>query len=77
MDNSGVLYGTTYSGGAGGNGTVYKVDSLGNETVLYSFSGADGANPDVGVIRDGAGNLYGTTANGGKHNAGVVFKLKP
>src|ERR1039457_5181 len=31
------------------------------EKVLYSFNGADGANPVAGLIFDGAGNLYGTT----------------
>ena len=76
-DSAGNLYGTTYSGGAFGDGAVYKVDSSGNQTVLYSFKGSDGANPLAGVIRDAAGNLYGTTSSGGARNAGVVFKLKP
>lgn len=43
-------------------------------TVLYTFSGTDGANPYAGLIRDKAGNLYGTTLNGGR-GAGNVFKL--
>lgn len=35
-------------------------------TVLYSFTGgADGANPQAGLVRDAAGNLYGTTEHGG------------
>ena len=42
------------------------VDAMGNESVLYGFTGgADGANPEGGVIRDSAGNLYGTTFHGG------------
>jgi uncharacterized repeat protein (TIGR03803 family) len=52
-------------------------------TVLYSFTGgADGANPEAGLIRDAAGNLYGTTQYGGNtvgpcgsFGCGVVFKL--
>ena len=44
---------------------VFNVDPAGTETVLYSFTFADGAAPDSGVIRDSAGNLYGTTFNGG------------
>ena len=41
---------------------VFKLDTSGNETVLYTFTGgADGGNPYAGVIRDSAGNLYGTT----------------
>jgi uncharacterized repeat protein (TIGR03803 family) len=43
--------------------------------VLYRFTGADGANPYAGVIRDPAGNFYGTTYQGGPANAGVVYKL--
>jgi uncharacterized repeat protein (TIGR03803 family) len=51
-------------------------------TVLHSFkSGADGANPIVGIVRDAAGNLYGTTQFGGGSGCdgsgcGTVFKLR-
>lgn len=52
-DAAGNLYGTTPSGGRYGAGVVYKVDSTGRETVLYSFTGgADGSSPDSGVIGD-------------------------
>jgi uncharacterized repeat protein (TIGR03803 family) len=75
-DSAGNLYGTTLSGGAAKFGVVYKVDAAGNETVLYSFTGAaDGANPHAGVIRDSAGNLYGTAFEGGTAGGGVVYKL--
>ena len=81
-DSAGNLYGTTngaYSdvGGGGTNnaGVVFKVDTSGHETVLYSFTGgADGSSPN-GVILDSAGNLYGTTTYGGASGAGVVFKV--
>jgi uncharacterized repeat protein (TIGR03803 family) len=77
-DSAGNLYGTTYSGGANGWGTVYEVDTAGNETVLYSFSGgADGGNPYAGLLGDSSGNLYGTTSSGGTGGGGVVFKLQP
>ena len=43
---------------------VFKVDTSGHETVLYTFTGGnDGGYPNAGVIRDSAGNLYGTTAS--------------
>ena len=75
-DSAGNLYGTTYYGGGANAGVVYKLDTTGHETVLYSFTaGADGGNPYAGVIRDSAGNLYGTTYYGGTANAGVVYKL--
>jgi uncharacterized repeat protein (TIGR03803 family) len=78
-DNSGNLYGTTTHGGALDNGTIFKVDSTGKETVLYSFcnlSGCtDGSAPIGGLVRDGAGNLYGTTFGGGLNDGGTVYKL--
>ena len=59
-------------------GVVYEVDTAGQETVLYSFTGgADGGQPSVGVILDAAGNLYGTAPLGGTKGGGVVFKLTP
>lgn len=85
-DSAGNLYGTTEGGGnTGGScavyvygcGVVFKLDRLGNETVLHKFSGgSDGARPMWGVVRDSAGNLYGTTTYGGR-GSGVVFKLDP
>ena len=44
-------------------------------SVLYSFTGADGANPVAGLIFDTKGNLYGTTAYGGTFGGGTAFKL--
>ena len=38
-------------------------------TVIHSFSGPEGANPQAGLTLDGAGNLYGTSANGGNTSA--------
>ncbi|HTD54580.1 MAG TPA: choice-of-anchor tandem repeat GloVer-containing protein [Silvibacterium sp.] len=84
-DEEGNLYGTGSGGGtapAGGAGAVYKVDRAGNESLLYSFTGApDGAGPIGGVIRDREGNLYGTTSSGGylgngcTNGCGTVFKI--
>jgi uncharacterized repeat protein (TIGR03803 family) len=77
-DASGNLYGTTYFGGPSNAGVVYKVNlATKHETVLYIFSGANGANPESGVIIDSAGSLYGTTVNGGAANAGEVYELNP
>jgi uncharacterized repeat protein (TIGR03803 family) len=77
-DAAGYLYGTTSSGGAGNQGVVYRLDGAGRYTVLYPFTGgADGGEPQAGVVRDSAGNLYGTTWQGGSAGNGVVFKLDP
>jgi uncharacterized repeat protein (TIGR03803 family) len=78
QDSAGNLYSTTEGGGTYGWGVVFKLDTQGNETVLYNFTGGnDGGNPDEGVIMDSAGNLYGTTQYGGMgcFFCGVVFKL--
>ena len=77
-DSAGNLYGTTNSGGAFGFGTVYKLDTNDNETVLYSFTGgSDGANPQAALTLDAGGNLYGTATAGGAGGNGTVFKITP
>jgi uncharacterized repeat protein (TIGR03803 family) len=66
IEFSGSLYGTTPDGGALGLGTVYKINTVGKETVLHSFEdGADGCDPSPGVTADSKGNLYGVTVLGG------------
>jgi uncharacterized repeat protein (TIGR03803 family) len=79
-DAQGNLYGTTSSGGAYGYyGTVFKVDMTGRETVLHSFgaTGADGVQPEAGLVLDASGSLYGTTYHKGSAYGccGTVFKL--
>jgi uncharacterized repeat protein (TIGR03803 family) len=76
-DEAGNLYGTTFSGGQYGFGTVFEINKDGDESVLYSFnpSNGDGAFPYGGLARDAAGNLYGTTDGSGKFGDGTVFKV--
>jgi uncharacterized repeat protein (TIGR03803 family) len=81
-DSQGNLYGTTNRGGISASpnryGVVYKIDSLGNETVLYAFTGGtDGSNPMADLIIDKNGTLYGTTSSGGDPtcSCGTVFKI--
>ncbi len=84
-DGAGNLYGTTRFGGyyvgttcqGFGCGTIFKLDSSGNESVLYTFSGnPDGNDPRTGLVADSAGNLYGTTFKGGANGIGTVFRLE-
>jgi uncharacterized repeat protein (TIGR03803 family) len=78
-DSHGNMYCTTSYGGAGGNGTVFKITPDGKETVLYAFpAGTDTGGPK-GVIRDAkTGDLYGTAAYGGACQlCGYVFRVKP
>ncbi len=78
-DSNGVLYGTTFGGGAYGAGAVFElappakastsVVAPWTEKSLYSFTGGgDGGFPDMlggSLAFDAAGNLYGTTLYGG------------
>jgi hypothetical protein len=75
-DSAGNLYGTSQRSQTGA-GFVFKVDTQGNFTELYSFAGGtDGGGPLGGLYRDSAGNLYGTAFYGGRNGSGVVFKLQ-
>jgi uncharacterized repeat protein (TIGR03803 family) len=80
-DGKGNLYGTTYNDGAFASGTVLRINTLGKEKVLHSFSQTegDGAFPWYGTLaRDSSGNLYGTTITGGIDGqlcCGTVFKV--
>ena len=74
-DRAGNLYGTTSQGGAYGKGTVWKLDTSGNETVLHSFNGTDGSMGYTGLVRDPQDNLYGMALGGGAYNRGTVFKI--
>jgi hypothetical protein len=80
-----VLYGTTplcYLGNQNYSfGNIYRIDSSGKQTVLYSFCSqpycSDGESP-AGLLEDKLGNLYGVTYEGGAYyDSGVVFELTP
>ena len=75
----GNFYGTTLSGGANGDGTVFKITSSGTLTTLYSFCSqtncSDGTSPFAGLVQGSDGNFYGTTSGGGAKSYGTVFKM--
>jgi uncharacterized repeat protein (TIGR03803 family) len=83
LDRDGNLYGTTYYGGALGEGTVYRLsrdDGVWRESVLHDFAGGDaGGWPTTNLVFDARGNLYGTTAEGGAPGCrcGTIFRLTP
>jgi uncharacterized repeat protein (TIGR03803 family) len=79
LDRLGNLYGSTYTGGLYGAGSVYELSPHGTGwkyTSLYSFTGeADGDGPAFGALARHNGALYGTTEGGGYF--GVAFKVGP
>ncbi|MGA3042828.1 MAG: choice-of-anchor tandem repeat GloVer-containing protein, partial [Bryobacteraceae bacterium] len=85
---NGDLYGTVYSGGTMGGGTIFKITPSGALTTLYNFcskSGCvDGDLPLAGLVQAANGDFYGTTGYGGVANSscqygtcGTVFKITP
>lgn len=79
-----TLFGTTFFGGQAGQncylgrrcGTVYSIDTSGNENVLHMFSGTDGANPLGGRHYDSLQKVFfGTTEYGGTNNFGTVYSV--
>src|ERR1022692_3945706 len=82
--SDGNFYGTTSGGGSStSSGTVFKMDSSGNITVLHTFSGPDGAASVAPLIQASDGNFYGTTQRGGNlsctgpngQGCGTLFKM--
>src|SRR5579863_3445590 len=78
VDSAGNFYGTTQFGGSSNRGVIFKLNSTGQETILYTFTGStDGGIPIGRLIRDNEGNLYGITSSGGDAtcSCGTVFEL--
>ena len=73
----GNFYGTTYSGGTGGKGTLFEVPLNKALVTLVNFNGANGSNPESRLVQWFDGNLYGTTYSGGAHDKGTIFQLTP
>ena len=79
----GFLYGTTEQGGTNtcsdqgyttGCGTIFKMDSAGNVTILHEFSASDGSEPK-GLVLASDGYFYGAAAFNGTYGFGTLFRI--
>lgn len=82
MDETGDLIGTTFQGGEGNSGTIFKVmpdDRHSVETVLHSFCSqpicGEGGAPESGVVFNSSGTMFGTNSTGGAFGYGTVYSL--
>lgn len=72
----GNLYGSCYSGGSFGNGTIFKITKAGVYTVLRHLAAAtDGGNPYGNLYQNSDGLLYGMNRTGGASTAGTAYKI--
>jgi len=79
--SDGDFYGTTLFGGDSscsvssytGCGTIFKIDSSGDFTLLHDFTGGpEGGVPFSSLIQAGDGDFYGTAAAGGDPSCSVT-----
>jgi uncharacterized repeat protein (TIGR03803 family) len=81
MDTAGNLYGAAPTGGASGQGVIYRLSLTKKgwvETVLHSFTGQNGDGAGlywIDLISDKSGNIYGATSFGGTNGTGTVWEL--
>lgn len=75
----GCLYGTTSADGEYTGGTIFRITTNGNFTVLYNFGSNpdDGAEPIADLILGSDGNLYGTTQDTSEccNDSGTIFRI--
>jgi uncharacterized repeat protein (TIGR03803 family) len=79
--SDGNFYGTTQSGGADADGTVFQMTPAGVLTTLVDFTDNGTANRGdsvfAGLVQGSDGNFYGTTQTGGADEDGTVFRMTP
>jgi uncharacterized repeat protein (TIGR03803 family) len=88
LGTNGCLYGTSYSGGSNGYGTIFEAytnGGLSNQfsldytngtlTTLTNFNYLNGASPQGSLLLASDGNFYGTTFTGGYTGNGTIFRV--
>ncbi|HUO27974.1 MAG TPA: choice-of-anchor tandem repeat GloVer-containing protein [Bryobacteraceae bacterium] len=76
---SGDFYGTTLTGGANRDGTIFKVTPSGALSTVYNFCSStgctDGELPCSPLAQDKYGSFYGSSNGGGSYGLGTIFKI--
>ncbi len=74
--NDGNFYGTTFYGGSGGFGTIFRITTNGLLTTLVNCNGTNGGEPLAALTLGSDGYFYGTTYFGGTLDGyGTIFKV--
>jgi uncharacterized repeat protein (TIGR03803 family) len=77
-DSAGTLYGVTFSGGAAGVGTIYRLTPAGAVTVAEFTADMGFSSDGGGLLRASDGNFYGTTEGGSEaYPDGTIFRFTP
>ena len=72
LADNGKLFGTTSQGGTKNVGTLFRIDTLGNNfTKIYDFDSLIGGYPGGSMVRADDNNLYFVT------NRGIIYNLDP
>ncbi len=78
VDREGDLYGTTSTGGPGGDGTVFELSGAQHDQLAtlaaFAIDDPHGSEPLGGLLLDAAGRIYGTNSAGGT-GSGTVFRI--
>jgi len=79
LAGDGNFYGTTVSGGANNQGTIFRISPSGTYAMIFSFnnsaSPSTGYQPFGGLVLGPDGKLWGAATNGGAGGAGTIFNI--
>lgn len=75
--SDGAIYGTTFSGGTYGAGTIFRIGADGKFSTIYTFKGPDGNWPNRCLIPGADGNFYGTIGDPEYSDKVRVLRVTP
>jgi uncharacterized repeat protein (TIGR03803 family) len=75
----GAMYGTTHEGGQHGVGTIFRITTAGELTVLHHFdhTAGEGFGPTQCLTAGPDGHYYGVTRDGGAQAQGALYRMAP